>query len=145
MAQYNSQGKIVERTTAIHHSSGEAITETLGLPVKIAGNNQQTIQTHNQESVALSSTKAGPWIDTNGFSEIAITFLNDATASSSGDIRWSHDGVTYHSADFTVIPSSTVSRKSALVPTKARYASLVLSNADSTAAHVMSAWFYLKA
>ena len=143
MAQYNSQGKIIERTSAMHHSTGEAITTTNGLPTAVVSSTQQTIQTHNAISVPLSNANSSAWIDTNGFNEMSITYMNDATASNSLELDWSNDGVTKHGWE-TPLASATSSRRVATLPTRARYVQVTVKNGDTTAAHVMSAWLYLK-
>jgi hypothetical protein len=114
-------------------------------PVDIQARYAQTIQMHNAVSVpATTGTSASAWIDCNGFSEIAYTLMNDAGTTNYADIHWSHDGVTYHSAEFGALPSNNAQRKAVNTPVKARYSRLNIANTDASA-HIMSSWAYLKA
>lgn len=51
MAQFNSQEKVIERTSAIHHSNGEDITSSNGLPVHLSGRNIELI--HLEPATAI--------------------------------------------------------------------------------------------
>ena len=142
--------------STIHDANGRGIdtlnplavrAESSGImqPVDIQARYAQTIQTHNAVSVpATTGTSQSAYIDTNGFSDVALTFTNDASTASYADVHWSHDGVAYHSAEGNILPANTQIKKAIQFPTKARYMKVVLANTDA-AAHVMSAWAYLKA
>lgn len=134
--------------------SGQPIADNNGLqtkivasdiqqPVEIQGRYATTIQTHNAVNILASgSSVSTTWIDCNGFSELAITLLNDAGTNSAIDIQWSNDGTALHGKDY--LAGSTPQHKAMSVPIKARYAKVQLWNND-TVAHTMSAWAYLKA
>jgi hypothetical protein len=113
------------------------------MPIDIQSRLATTIQTHNAVSVATVSSSQSSWIDTDGFTDIAVSLLNDASFSCYVDIQWSSDGSTYQGLDSGVI-SGTLTRKSASVPTKMRYARIVAGNND-TVSHTMSSFAYLKA
>jgi hypothetical protein len=112
-------------------------------PVDIQSHYSQTIQTHTASVVPPSSWNGPLWIDTNGFSEIAVTFLNDAATTSSISIEWSNDGTTKQGTE-SVAPNGAFKERVASVPTKARYARVAVWNGD-TVAHTISTWAYLKA
>jgi hypothetical protein len=104
----------------------------------------QTIQTHNAVSVAISGTSTQPtWTDCEGFFEIAVTLMNDASTSSTLELYWSHDGITTHGTENVLTNANKY--KVSNIPIKARYLKVNLQNADATIAHIMSAWVYLKA
>jgi hypothetical protein len=113
-------------------------------PSDIQSHYQQTIQTHNAVSVPLNSNSVGIWLDTDGFSDLALNFMNDANTANHVDIQWSNDGATIHSLE---TPLTNVARQYGAVniPTKARYARVKVYNDDAALAHTMSAWAYLKA
>lgn len=114
-------------------------------PVDIQNRLAVTIQTHSAVLVGATTGYAtSSWIDCDGFSEIAITLMNDAATNSYGDIQWSHDGSTWHGTDSVLIPANSVQRKVANTTVKARYAKVALGNTDG-APHTMNAWAYLKA
>lgn len=113
-------------------------------PVDVQARYAQTIQTHNAVSVAASGSSNGAWIDSNGFDYIGVTFNNDAGTSSYLKFEWSNDGTNVHGEE-TGILNNTNMRKSYDIRTRARYFRLVLVNGDTAAAHIMSAWVYLKA
>jgi len=115
------------------------------IPIDVQSHLQTTIQTHNAVSIALSSNSPSAWFDTDGFDKIALTLLNDAGTTNSGDILWSNDGATQQGIDLVVLPSNTNQYKTAIIDTRARYFKLRLNNGDAALAHTMSAWAYLKA
>lgn len=116
-------------------------------PVEIQGHLSQTIQTHNAVSVPLSGNSIAPtnWIDCGGFDQIAVTLLNDAATASKVSILWSHDNATTHGVDWDILLSGTTQQRVIRTGVKARYMKVRLDNADTAAAHVMSAWAYLLA
>jgi len=125
----------------IRDQSGNGID--LNNPLAIQTRTPQTVQTHNAVSVPLSSSVNGNWIDTTLFNAIALTLMNDGSTTSSLNVDWSNDGITLHGSE-VAIASSTSRWKAGYVSTKARYARLSVVNGDAGAAHVMSAWAYLK-
>lgn len=130
----NGDGTVSQRVSL----SGSNVIQ----PVDIQSRYSQTIQTHNAVSVGANNYSVGSWIDTNGFDKIAVSLLNDGAFICSIDVHWSNDGVTQHSWETGA--SSSGSSKNAIFDTKARYARVKLVNGEA-AAHVMSAWVYLKA
>lgn len=119
------------------------IATDIQLPTEIQSRRTQTIQTHNAVSLpATTGSSASAWIDTDGFNEIAITMLNDATTNTVIDIGWSNDGITMHGLDFGT--ATNVKYKALRYTTVARYVRVVVTNTDASA-HTVSAWAYLKA
>ncbi len=114
-------------------------------PVDVQSHYQQTIQTHNGVTVAASGWNIGSsWIDCAGFDKIAITMLCDSlTINTSAFLYWSDDGSTIQGGETIITPASNF--RAACTDIKARYAKLSIGNGDDAAAHVMSAWSYLKA
>jgi hypothetical protein len=113
-------------------------------PVDIQSRYSQTIQTHSGVTVApTNGYNDGVWLDTDGFSQLAMNLMNDGSTNSQVTIYWSADGVTYHGAEYGLL-SGAQTQKSGIVDTKARYARVRLHNTD-VAPHVMSAWAFLKA
>lgn len=139
-----SSGKVIKSDGTVVNE-GDGYNADGSLNVQTTGHKSLTIQTQNGVSIPASGTNASSWIDCSGFSTIAITMQNDANTSCYGDINWSHDGVTYHSSEYAIIPSNTTNKKAVSTAIKARYARVVLNNGDSTTAHVMSGWAYLLA
>lgn len=79
MGKYNSQGKIVERTSSIHHSSGEDITSENGLPVQIAGStapDSQSVPTRTRNAKVIKSDTVGMTIPPGG-----VGYLHGASGS----------------------------------------------------------------
>jgi hypothetical protein len=115
-------------------------------PVDIQARYSQTIQTHNAVSVGVSSASNSAWIDCNGFSDVAISFVNDAATNMNLELRWSHDGVTDHGWELAVITGNQ-QKKSIQTSVKARYLRVIIANLDTVGniAHTMSTWTYLKA
>jgi hypothetical protein len=113
--------------------------------VTLLGGRQTSILTQNAVSISASGTSNSAFYDTYGYSDIAVTMINDASTSSSGSLKWSHDpsGAPVVMDD-TIIASNTLNRKGAITSTKARYVQVSIANGD-TASHTMSAWIYLKA
>jgi hypothetical protein len=114
------------------------------IPVDVQARLSETIQTHNAVSVGASTgTSDSAWVDTDGFTEVGITIMNDAGTASLLHIYWSNDGVTNQGAIYNAL-TGTDNLKSYTTPTRARYIKVRLGNTDAIA-HVMSAWVYLKA
>jgi hypothetical protein len=130
--------------TQILAADGQPISDSNALATKVTLRNAKTIQTHNAVSVAANGKSVSAWIDGDGFENLAITLLNDATTSSRVDIWWSNDGTNHQATDSSVIPSGTSTHRSGIVVTKARYFKVSVFNEDDLAAHTMSAWAYLK-
>jgi hypothetical protein len=129
----------------VKDGSGNAITPDNPLNMKITKRYATTIQTHNSVSVPLSGySRSTTWIDCDGYSDIAITLTNDASANSYIDVIWSNDGINEQGLDGANV-SNANQRKAVSIPVKARYAKVALGNNDGTLAHTMSAWVYLKA
>jgi hypothetical protein len=125
-------------------TEGVGISSNSMTPIDVQSRLQTTIQTHNAVSVAATTgTSDSSWIDTDGFNELAITLMNDATTNSSADLYWSHDGSSIHGVEANFIPSDGIQKKVANTITKARYMKLHIFNTDA-ASHTMSAWAYLK-
>jgi hypothetical protein len=149
LLKVNTDGTLTV-TIAGTDSSGGAVNTNLKSseiiqPIDIQARLASTIQVVTGQVVAATTgTYASAWVDCDGFGDIAITFMNDAGTNSYVDIRWSHDGSTYQSAEFAIIPSNTAQRKAVSTPIKARYAQIVVANTDA-APHTMNAWAYLKA
>jgi hypothetical protein len=114
------------------------------IPIEIQGHLAQTIQTHAGVTVAPTNSSEGVWIDTQGFSYVGATFVNDASTASSLSFQWSNDGVNFHGYE-SVVSSSTTRQKAGGTETKARYLKVVVWNNDTATPHVISAWVYLKA
>lgn len=115
------------------------------IPTDIQSHLQNTIQTHNAVNVALNSFSDGSWIDTDGFDKVVATIANDAATSNSVDLFWSPDGTNIQSVDSGIIPSGTLQRRSVVTDTKMRYIRVRLNNLDTSAAHTMNGFLYLKA
>jgi hypothetical protein len=139
---YDAQGRGIDTNNPlpIKHSASDIIQ-----PVEVQSKYASTIQTHNAVSIALSgSSIPSTWIDCDGFDKLACTMINDASTNSWANIYWSNDGTTLHGFE-TMFASNAQQQKSGIVDIKARYAKVVLGNADASLAHTMSAWAYLKA
>ena len=120
------------------------IATDIQLPTEIQSRRTQTIQTHNAVSIIASGNSNSAWISTDGFDRIAISFLNDASTTSTAHVYWSFTGTTVQGADYSAIASSTVKERTAEISVKAPYVMVSIVNGD-TASHTMSAWVYLKA
>jgi hypothetical protein len=153
MSDYkDSKGQLYKNPTTgdweeVQGSGGAANIQSNGiLPTDIQSRLQQTIQTHNAVSVAISgSSVESSYHDCDGYDKIAITFMNDAATTSAANIYWSNDGTTAHAYEYNIIPSNTTQKKGAITDTKARYFKVEVVNGDGAASHTMSAWAYLKA
>jgi hypothetical protein len=115
-------------------------------PVDVQSRYATTIQTHNAVSVGASGSSTGTWINVDGFNEAVITMVNDAATLSGAYFQYSHDGVTIHGDDVvnTIANHAQLRKVSGSKPTGSKYIRVVLLNGDA-AAHIMSAWVYLKA
>lgn len=114
--------------------------------IQIAKRKQTTIQTHNAVSVALSSFSNGDniWHDADGYDKLACTLLTDLSSlNSSVSVIWSNDGSGTQGVE-SVIAGGTGQQRVGITDIKARYFKIQVFNNDSTAAHTMSAWAYLK-
>lgn len=115
--------------------------------VDLRGRKHQLVQTHTSVSIAASGTNINStYLDLDGFSEIGITVVNDAATNNAVPLYWSNDGVNIHGHETALAsgaPGANFTR-AGLVPIKARYLKVGITNADTGAAHVMSAWVYLK-
>jgi hypothetical protein len=126
-------------------TEGVGISSNSMTPIDVQSRLQTTIQTHNAVSVALSgSSVETSYHDADGFSDIAVTLMNDASTASSLDIYWSNDGVNTHGIDAGFLPNATNRYRAGFTQIKARYFKIGISNIDSAVAHTMSAWAYLK-
>ncbi|AGK52041.1 hypothetical protein [Bacillus sp. 1NLA3E] len=127
--------------------SGSNVPDTSPVPQKIVKRKQTTMQTHNAVSVPANNTSMGTWIDTDGYTDIGLTLIQDATSISDVRIYWSNDNSTIQGAE-TVIASGNptyANTRAGLTSTKARYAKIGITNGDATNPHTMSVWAYLKA
>jgi hypothetical protein len=104
---------------------------------------QKTIATQSNTSVLPNTYNMGTYIDTNGFDEIHVISNIDASVANSIDLHWSHDGVNMHLNDSGVGGTTAALTKYGTMPTKARFVKVNIKNSDA-AAHIMSAWLYLK-
>lgn len=124
--------------------STKVVESTIMQPVEVQGKYMTTIQTHANVSIDTNSWVGNAsWIDTNGYSEVALTFLNDAATASAIAIEWSNNGSVKHGGE-TILSNSTAKERAASTSTKARYLKVSIQNAD-TATHIVNAWIYLKA
>lgn len=105
-------------------------------------NYTKSINTHNNESVAASSSSVSEWIDVDGYNEVGIVFANDTSTNSLVNVGWSNDGTSTHGREELLTTSSSKFR-SASTKTKAKYIRLEPYNGDS-ASHSMTLWAYLK-
>jgi hypothetical protein len=134
---YMEDGSVAQQTYNANSPDPNSIA-----PVDIQSRLASTIQVVTAQTVAATTgSYVSAWVDCDGFGDIAITFMNDASTTNYADVRWSHDGSTYHSAEFGIIPSNTSNRKAVSTPVKARFAQVVVYNTDA-APHTMNAWFY---
>jgi hypothetical protein len=142
----DNQGNAIDQNNPlpVDLTTSEAI-----IPTDIQSHLQSTIQTHNAVSVVLSGTSTeSNFHDSDGFDQLKLTVLNDnATAQFYAIVLWSNDGTTVHGAEYVLTQAGSVwsNSRTGEVSTKARYFKIVIGNADSAAAHTMSAWAYLKA
>jgi hypothetical protein len=114
-------------------------------PVDIQSRYSQTIQLLNAVSNVANGWSNSAFIDTDGFDVIAITYMNDAATTSRALLQWSNDGVNIHGEDAVTLPTTTGTKLVGDTRTRARYVRLGIWNGDTTLAHTMSAWAYLKA
>jgi hypothetical protein len=138
--QYNDNGTVSQLTEA----NATVGASTIIVPIDIQSRLASTIQTHNAVSVGISGLSNSSWIDTDGFSDVAISLINDAATATTVDLNWSSDGATQQGFE-TLLSSSTNRRRSGSTSTKMRYLQVVLNNGDASLAHTMSAYAYLKA
>jgi hypothetical protein len=138
---YMEDGSVAQQVYAANAADVNSVT-----PVDIQSRLASTIQTHSGVVVAPSSTSYGAnaWVDTDGFTDIAVTLLNDASVSSVVDVFYSNDGSNEHGSE-TVIASGTPLKRAGSTSLKARYIKVRVTNSDAGAAHTMNAWAYLKA
>lgn len=117
------------------------VSKNLGV---VNNRTQTTIKTHNNASIPASGNNISGWYDTQGYDQIAINLLNDASADCSVDLYWSTDGITIHGNNGSVIPTGAKSYESGITDTKARYVKVRVNNRDSVSAHTFNVWAYLK-
>lgn len=135
--EINSAGNVVNPADSVDSSGNQGIA--------VNKRNQNTIQTHTGVSVAANGNNMQTnWMDCNGFDKIAVTLLNDASASCSADVYWSNDGVNIHGSTPNVIASGVKTYASGITDLQARYAKVRLNNGDTTNPHIMNAWAFLK-
>lgn len=114
------------------------------VPTEIQSRTTKTIQTHTATSIGAGATTANAaFIDVDGYSELAVTMLNDAGTATIVYAYWSNDGTTTHGIE-QIIATGTSMQRVGIVTTKARYVKVAINNTD-TASHVISAWAFLKA
>lgn len=104
---------------------------------------QKTIQTHNAVSLGAGVSSNSSFFDTDGFDAIALTVLNDASSSLTGQLIWSHDGVNQHGVE-TPFNANSYQWLITDLKTKAKYVRVWIMNND-TIAHTVSSWIYFKA
>lgn len=106
---------------------------------------QTTIQTHTNTSIGANLSNPSAWIDTDGYTDFAITLTSDSsTASNNVTLNWSNDGVNVQGWE-QPIASGARQYGAATTPTKARWVKVIVGNNDATNPHVFNAWAYLKA
>jgi hypothetical protein len=127
------------------YSANAAITDSDAiLPMGGEYRKQKMTQTHSGINIIANSFNVSTsWIDTDGFDKVALTMLNDANATCSMDLFWSHDQSTIQGKEVAALSSSAVRERAGVVDTKARYMKVVVVNGDA-APHVFSSWIYLK-
>lgn len=76
MSFYNSKGKIIERTTAIHLSDGTEITDSKGLPV-YSGITDATAVTPSDTVVLVKGATKGIYI--GGAGNLSVVLQSGAT------------------------------------------------------------------
>jgi hypothetical protein len=117
-------------------------------PVEIQSAMQDVIQTHNAVTVPTNNNNTNPdWKDLNGITEVGVTVQSDSnTGQFSCVILWSNDMVNIHGAT-TALPTAVAiwaNSRGTTVRTSARFAKVIIINADTAAAHTMSSWLYKK-
>jgi hypothetical protein len=110
--------------------------------VELTGKVQKTIQTHNAVSVSASTGSSGAWIDTSGYSSVALSYLSDGSHTNNSNIQWSHDGVNIQTAEVGTSSANRQYGYARLGQPLARYVRVQLVNGD-TVAHTMSGWLVL--
>lgn len=112
--------------------------------VHLSSISSQTIHTHKSVTVPAGSSSYGDsgWIDTCGYSKIAVTMISDASAPNFIYLVWSHDQSNNQGGE-TLVPTASSNLRSGITETKARYCRVQVKNED-TEPHTMSAWAYLK-
>jgi hypothetical protein len=126
------------------YSTNTALTDVDAiLPIGIEYNRQKTVQTHTNLTVAPGAYSMGTYIDTDGFKEVDVMSNIDASVANQIDVHWSNDGTNMHYNEAGIGGTTASLTKQGLVPTKARWMKVNIKNGDA-AAHVMSAWIYLK-
>jgi hypothetical protein len=133
---FDKDGNVVDKLKVQLEGSGVMI------PTDVQSRLQQTVQAHNATSIGATSYLSSEWIDTQGFSEVGITLLNDATTSSNCEALWSHNASTRHGTE-TALSTGTGRDRVTSISTKARYLKLNIYNGDAVA-HTFSSWVYLK-
>jgi hypothetical protein len=147
MAEKRGQYKYQDDGTVAQLVSGEAeVTTNEVIPVDVQARLSQTIQTHSGASIVNGTGSFGTatWIDCDGFSEIAITFLNSGATASVIDVDWSNDNATLHGRDSALLPSATQQWRTGETKVKARYCRLNVFNGH-TAPITANVWVLLKA
>ena len=107
-----------------------------------------TIQTHNAVSIPAGGfSSESSYHDSDGFTDMEITILNDNNdTTNTVVVLWSNDGINIYGSEVVINSGSATwsSSRAGSTATKSRYFKLIITNGDSTTAHTMSAWAYLK-
>lgn len=112
------------------------------IPIEMQAKYAETRQIHTNQTVNLSGTNTSAYQDLTGYTDIAVTMTNSASATCTVDLLWSHDGTTAVATE-TVLPSGARQNGYATTKRKARYVAIKLTNGDSNAAKTMNSWLDL--
>jgi len=115
------------------------------LPIQIQSRLNTVIQTHNNTLLAPNAwSESSGWQDASKFDKLGLNMLNDASTSSQLYVYWSYDQSTKHGLE-QLMPANTSNLRSAITDVKAPYFKIAILNGDTTTAHTMNVFAYLKA
>lgn len=123
--------------------STQIVQSDVMVPTEIQGNYQTTNQFFNNVTIAPSAQQSSTWIDTNGFTDVAITLLCSVQSKMTLEVDWSNDGITKHGYE-GIYADAVVTRRAAITSTKARYVMVTVKNGD-VAPVIVNTFTYLKA
>jgi hypothetical protein len=112
------------------------------IPTEQQSKYAETRQTHTNQTVNMSGTNTCPYQDLSGYTDLAVTFTNSATATCTVDLLWSHDGTTAVATE-TILASGSRQNGYGTTKRKARFVAVKLTNGDSAAAKTMNSWLDL--
>jgi len=114
------------------------------LPIQLQSRLASVIQTHNNTLVAANSwSESSGWQDCSKFDKLGLNMLNDASTSSQLYVYWSYDQSTKHGLE-QLMPANTSNLRSAITDVKAPYFKIAILNGDTSAAHTMNVFAFLK-